>query len=101
MQDCDEETAPVLQTIFSPTFHVSKVAGGDIASGGRWHNIVITIGSNVLILFFRSGDQKSHKESEMEYSLVDMWDGHVTQEISEYYSESTFTSINATCHGSV
>lgn len=32
-KDCDEETAPVLQTIFSPTFHVSKVAGGDIASG--------------------------------------------------------------------
>lgn len=35
MQDCDEETAPVLETIFSPAFHVSKVAGGDIASGGR------------------------------------------------------------------
>lgn len=84
-KDCDEETAPVLETIFSPAFHVSKVAGDDIANGVDFDK------------FFWSGDQKSHKESEMAYSLVDMRDDHVTREISEYYSESTFTSINATC----
>lgn len=36
LQGCNEETENgVVETIFSPSFHVSKVPGGEIASGGR------------------------------------------------------------------
>lgn len=39
LQSYNEETAvPVLETIFSPAFHMSKSAGGEIASGGRLGN---------------------------------------------------------------
>ncbi|KAG6781436.1 hypothetical protein POTOM_014340 [Populus tomentosa] len=76
---CDEGSAQcVLQTIFSPSFHISKIAGGEISGGVD------------LIKLFRTGD-----------SRVDMLDGHVTQETFkssfEEHSESTLTSLN-TCH---
>ncbi|KAJ6934191.1 CTD small phosphatase-like protein 2 isoform X2 [Populus alba x Populus x berolinensis] len=76
---CDEGSAQcVLQTIFSPSFHISKIAGGEISGGVD------------LIKLFRTGD-----------SRVDMLDGHVTQETFkssfEEHNESTLTSLN-TCH---
>ncbi|KAJ4710848.1 CTD small phosphatase-like protein 2 [Melia azedarach] len=90
---CNEEnTPPVLETIFSPAFHVSKVAGVEGA------------GVVDFVKFFRSGDQKFHEESGMEYSQIDILDSHVTRETSEStfggkknYSEGTLTSINAMC----
>jgi CTD small phosphatase-like protein 2 len=34
LQGCDEGSAQcVLQTIFSPSFHISKIAGGEISGG--------------------------------------------------------------------
>lgn len=76
---CDEGSAQcVLQTIFSPSFHISKIAGGEISGGVD------------LIKLFRTGD-----------SRVDMLDGHVTQETFKSsfgeHNESTLTSLN-TCH---
>ncbi|KAJ7004681.1 CTD small phosphatase-like protein 2 isoform X1 [Populus alba x Populus x berolinensis] len=76
---CDEGSAQcVLQTIFSPSFHISKIAGGEISGGVDF------------IKLFRTGD-----------SRVDMLDGHVTQETFkssfEEHNESTLTSLN-TCH---
>jgi len=39
LQGCDEGSAQcVLQTIFSPSFHISKIAGGEISGGGGWQN---------------------------------------------------------------
>ncbi|KAJ0096130.1 hypothetical protein Patl1_16937 [Pistacia atlantica] len=90
---CNEETDHgVVETIFSPSFHVSKVSGGEIASGVDFVN------------FFRSGDQKFHQESEMDCSRIDMLDGQITQEIAEStfggdenYSDNMLTSTNMTC----
>ncbi|XP_011020723.1 PREDICTED: CTD small phosphatase-like protein 2 isoform X2 [Populus euphratica] len=76
---CDEGSAQcALQTIFSPSFHISKIAGGEISGGVD------------LIKLFRTGD-----------SRVDMLDGHDTQETFKSsfgeHKESTLTSLS-TCH---
>ncbi|XP_061982340.1 uncharacterized protein LOC133702131 isoform X2 [Populus nigra] len=76
---CDEGSAQcVLQTIFSPSFHISKIAGGEISGGVD------------LIKLFRTGDSRD-----------DMLDGHVTHETFKSsfgeHNESTLTSLN-TCH---
>jgi hypothetical protein len=35
LQSCHEEPAhPIMETIFSPSFHIAKHAGGEIANGG-------------------------------------------------------------------
>ncbi|KAJ6346968.1 hypothetical protein OIU76_003624 [Salix suchowensis] len=66
------------QTIFSPAFHISKIAGGEISGGVDF------------IKLFRTGD-----------SRVDMLDGHATQETFKSsfgeHNESKLTSLN-TCH---
>ena len=120
LQGCDEGSAQcVLQTIFSPSFHISKIAGGEISGGGGWQNwyfcfkgiicvrifidVPLFFPSHVMLFYFlvisclvdliklfRTGD-----------SRVDMLDGHVTQETFKSsfgeHNESTLTSLN-TCH---
>ncbi|XP_044490652.1 CTD small phosphatase-like protein 2 [Mangifera indica] len=89
---CNEETENgVVETIFSPSFHVSKVAGGEIASGVDFVN------------FFRSGDQKFHQQSEMDCSRIGMFDGQISQEATEStfggdknYNDNMLTSTNMT-----
>ncbi|KAK4841236.1 hypothetical protein QYF36_001206 [Acer negundo] len=88
-----EETAHCpSETMFSPTFHISKVGGGETGSGVDF------------VKFFRNGDRTFHEASGMECSRIDMLDGDITRETSEStfggeknYSENTVTSTNATC----
>ncbi|KAK9276107.1 hypothetical protein L1049_005638 [Liquidambar formosana] len=82
----------VFETIFSPTFHISKSVGGEIANGVDF------------IKFFRSGDQNFHQDHGIEYPQVDMLNCHVTQKTFESTyrkemnsSENTISSMNATC----
>ncbi|TXG56055.1 hypothetical protein EZV62_017368 [Acer yangbiense] len=89
----NEETAHCAsETMFSPTFHISKVGGGETGSGVDF------------VKFFRNGDQTFHEASGMECSRIDMLDGDITRETSEStfggeknYSENTLTSTIATC----
>lgn len=97
--DCksyNEETAvPVLETIFSPAFHMSKSAGGEIASGADFIKIL------------RNGDQKFHQDCEIEYSHVDTLNCHFIKRTSESIcrdensNENTITSVNTTCHSNM
>lgn len=60
------------------------------------------------IKLFRSGDQKLHQDSRIDYSRVDMQNGYVTQENfdttfgeEKKCSESTLTSMNVACDSDV
>uniref|UniRef100_A0A2N9HEU4 FCP1 homology domain-containing protein n=1 Tax=Fagus sylvatica TaxID=28930 RepID=A0A2N9HEU4_FAGSY len=90
--DCksaDEETAHcIMGTIFSPSFQISKHAGGEITKGVDF------------VKYFGSGDEKYHQNHEMEYSQADVLTVHIGREISESvvgeeknYTENAVTSV--------
>ncbi|XP_021899662.1 uncharacterized protein LOC110815986 isoform X1 [Carica papaya] len=83
---CNERSAHELETIFSPAFHISKISGGDIASGVDF------------IKFFWSEDQKLHQGSGMEYSQVDMPKSHYAQE-SSFVDEKNCSSTSFIASG--
>eukprot|EP00258_Populus_trichocarpa_P000837 XP_002299297.2 CTD small phosphatase-like protein 2 isoform X1 [Populus trichocarpa] len=79
-EGCNEGAAQcVVQAIFSPAFHISKIAGGEIPDGVDFTKL------------YRTGE-----------SRVDMLDAHLTQEtFKPFFGEhngSTLTSLNTTCH---
>lgn len=87
-KSCHEEPAhPIMETIFSPSFHIAKHAGGEIANGVDF------------VKYFRSGDR--NQDHEIEYSHVDVLNvHHIGKETSESivgkennYTENTVTSI--------
>ncbi|XP_015869526.1 uncharacterized protein LOC107406835 isoform X1 [Ziziphus jujuba] len=80
----------VLETIFSPAFHVAKHLGGETTNGVDF------------VKFFRSGDH-FHQDHEKKYSRIDAPKTHVGEETSDMivedeknYNESAF-SINIMC----
>ncbi|KAF3967107.1 hypothetical protein CMV_008862 [Castanea mollissima] len=85
----NEETAHrMMGTIFSPSFHISKHAGGEITNGVDF------------VKYFGSGDQKYHHDHEIEYSQDNVLNVHIGQEISEpivgeekNYTENAVTSV--------
>ncbi|XP_059633535.1 uncharacterized protein LOC132276215 isoform X2 [Cornus florida] len=80
-EGCDDGTAHhVLETIFSPSFHISKTVGGEIANGVDF------------IKFFQSSDQY-FQYCGKENLQVDMLNCHVTQEDN---SSLDTTSMNMT-----
>lgn len=80
-KDCNEGSGHgMLETIFSPTFHISKSVGGDIANGVDF------------IKFFQNGDH------EIENSEIDMLNCQVTQKTFEtVYREEKSSSENTIC----
>ncbi|KAG2706624.1 hypothetical protein I3843_05G100100 [Carya illinoinensis] len=67
-KSCNEDTANcMMETIFSPSFHISKHAGGEIANGVDF------------VKYFRTGDQSQDRETE--YPQVDVLNAH--EETSE------------------
>ena len=110
----------MLETIFSPAFHISSVEG-EIGNGGKWtlmffymyffvSNIyfnslftlvfiltsVITIFPVDFIKFFDSGDQK-FQDFEKDNSQIDMLNSNVMQDSSE----CAMTLMNVTCPGNI
>ncbi|PSS13674.1 CTD small phosphatase-like protein [Actinidia chinensis var. chinensis] len=69
----------MLETIFSPAFHISSV-GGEIGNGVDF------------IKFFESGDQK-FQDFEKDYSQIDMLNSNVMQDSSK----CAMTLMNVTC----
>lgn len=68
-QSCHEETAdPIMETIFSPTFHMAKHAGGDHAKGVDFAK------------YFRGGDHNDDHKIAYSHDLLNV---HITQITSE------------------
>ncbi|KAF5741162.1 CTD small phosphatase-like protein 2 isoform X1 [Tripterygium wilfordii] len=87
-EDCNDGTAHyVMDTIFSPAFHVAKVSEGEIP------------GEVDFAKFFRSGDQ-FQQNCGIENSRTDIH-GHVAQDTLHRGIENTLTSINASCLGDI
>uniref|UniRef100_A0A2P2NFV7 FCP1 homology domain-containing protein n=1 Tax=Rhizophora mucronata TaxID=61149 RepID=A0A2P2NFV7_RHIMU len=88
---CNEKTDQcVLDTIFSPPFHMSKFSGGDISSGVDF------------IQLFRNGDQRLQQDSGTDYTGLYKLDGftlhenfQATTDEGKKYSENALSSVNA------
>ncbi|KAK2969299.1 hypothetical protein RJ640_030840, partial [Escallonia rubra] len=82
--DCDDGPAHcMMETIFSPAFHISRAAGAEIASGADF------------IKFFQNGDQQFHDNGK-ENLQVDLQNSQVIHDTNDS-KDDTISLMNLTC----